>query len=150
MPTQVRVHSPAVGDGYFPQPDTNKLSDGVFVPDDLLTETSNGWKLVGRTSDLINVAGKKVNPAEVEAELLLVPGVLEAIVFGRQSLVRNQEVAACVVANSGMSEKELLQVCRKRLSGWQVPKRIFVLDQLPVNERGKVSRRELGVRFADR
>jgi acyl-coenzyme A synthetase/AMP-(fatty) acid ligase len=144
------IASDAVGDGYFPDPDPEKLSDGVFVPDDLLTKTSDGWKLVGRKSDLINVAGKKVNPAEVEAELLAVPGIREAIVFGRTSSLRHQEVAACVVANSDLSEKELLQVCRKRLSGWQVPKRIFVLDQLPVNERGKVSRRELAAQFAER
>jgi long-chain acyl-CoA synthetase len=145
--TQIRVRSAAVGDGYFPEPDETKLGNSTFIPDDLLSESSHGWKIVGRVSDLINVAGKKVNPAEVEAELLNLPGVHEAVVFGRTSSVRHQEVAACVVANSELSEKDLLQICRRRLSGWQVPKRIFILDQLPVNERGKVSRRELGIRF---
>ena len=52
---------------------------------------------MGRVSDLINVAGKKVNPAEVEAVLLAVPGVSEAVVFGRSSALRNEEVVACVV-----------------------------------------------------
>jgi acyl-coenzyme A synthetase/AMP-(fatty) acid ligase len=146
--TQIRVHSAAVGDGYFPEPEGEKLGNGTFAPDDLLSQTANGWKIVGRVSDLINVAGKKVNPAEVEAELLTVPGVCEAVVFGRESSVRHQEVAACVVAKAGLSETELLKICRQRLSGWQVPKRIFLLDQLPVNERGKISRRELGARFA--
>jgi acyl-CoA synthetase (AMP-forming)/AMP-acid ligase II len=147
--SQIRVRSAAVGDGYFPEPDEEKLGNGTFTPDDLLTSTTGGWKIAGRVSDLINVAGKKVNPAEVEAELLTVPGVREAIVFGRRSSVRHQEVAACVVANSGVSETDLLKLCRKRLSGWQVPKRIFLLDQLPINDRGKVSRRDLGIRFAD-
>lgn len=146
---QIRVRSAAVGDGYFPNPDQEKLGAGTFIPDDLLSSSANGWKIVGRVSDLINVAGKKVNPAEVEAELLTVPGVREAVVFGRSSSLRNQEVAACVVANSSVSETELLKVCRRRLSGWQVPKRIYLLDQLPVNERGKMSRRDLGARFAD-
>ena len=145
--TQVRVHSEAVGDGYFPEPDEERLGNATFTPDDLLVQTVDGWKIVGRVSDLINVAGKKVNPAEVEAELLTVPGVREAIVFGRKSSLRHQEVAACVVARAGLSETELLKVCRQRLSGWQVPKRIFLLDQMPVNERGKISRRELGLRF---
>jgi len=148
--TQVRVRSEAVGDGYFPEPDSAKLTNGTFVPDDLLHQCDSGWKIVGRTSDLINVAGKKVNPAEVEAELLTVPGVREAVVFGRKSSRRNQEVAACVVANPAVSENDVLKVCRQRLSGWQVPKRIFLLNELPVNERGKLSRRELGVRFADK
>ncbi|HJT80336.1 MAG TPA: class I adenylate-forming enzyme family protein [Chthoniobacterales bacterium] len=147
--TQIRVQSEAAGDGYFPEPDEAKLGQGRFTPDDLLIRTANGWKIVGRVSDLINVAGKKVNPAEVEAELLTVPGVREAIVFGRNSSLRHQEVAACVVASSGLSENDLLKMCRQRLSGWQVPKRIFLLDRLPVNERGKISRRELSARFAE-
>jgi acyl-CoA synthetase (AMP-forming)/AMP-acid ligase II len=146
---QIRVRSAAVGDGYFPNLDEKKLDGEKFVPDDLLISSSDGWKIVGRVSDLINVAGKKVNPAEVEAELLTVPGVREAVVFGRKSSLRNQEVAACVVASSSVSETELLKVCRRRLSGWQVPKRIYLLDQLPVNERGKMSRRDLSARFAD-
>jgi len=42
----------------------------------------------------------------------------------------------------------LLEFCRARLSGWQVPKRIFLLETLPANERGKISRRELAEYFA--
>jgi acyl-coenzyme A synthetase/AMP-(fatty) acid ligase len=91
-----------------------------------------------------------VNPAEVEAELAELPGIQQAVVFGRKSQFRNEEVAACVVAGADVSESHLLQLCRKRLSGWQVPKRIFVVEKMPVNERGKVSRRELARLFAER
>jgi long-chain acyl-CoA synthetase len=73
--SQVRVHSAAVGDSYFPEADEIKLGRGVFIPDDLLTKTTNGFRIVGRVSDVINVAGKKVNPAEVEAHLLRFGGV---------------------------------------------------------------------------
>jgi len=41
----------------------------------------------------------------------------------------------------------LIEFCRTRLSAWQVPKRIFLLETLPTNERGKISRRELAERF---
>ncbi len=146
--SQVRVHSAAVGDGYFPDPDPAKLGDGTFLPDDLLTPCGSGLKITGRISDVINVAGKKVNPAEVEAHLLALPGVREAVVFGRRSALRNEDVAACVVAEPNIGEAELLQSCRLRLSGWQVPKRIFVVAEIPVNDRGKTSRRELATRFA--
>ena len=100
-------------------------------------------------ADVINVAGKKVNPVEVEAHLLSHGKVREAVVFGRSSALRNQEVVACVVATGTVDEAELLAYCRARLSGWQAPKRIFLLDALPANERGKVSRRELARRFVD-
>lgn len=145
--TRVRVRSAAAGDGYFPEPDEDKLGAGSFVPDDLLTASGNGFRIVGRISDVINVAGKKVNPAEVEAELLRFAGVQAAVVFGRESTLRNEEVAACIVAGEQVRESELLEHCRACLSGWQVPKRIFFVEEIPVNERGKVNRRELANRF---
>jgi len=148
--SQVRVRSAAVGDSYFPQPDEEKLGGGVFLPDDLLARHRSGFKIVGRVSDVINVAGKKVNPAEVEAHLLRFAGVREVIVFGYPSALRNEEVAACVVADVDLTEAKLLEFCRAELSSWQVPKRIFLLDEIPVNERGKTSRKELAKRFAVR
>jgi len=146
--TQIRVRSAAVGDGYFPDPDREKLGGGIFVPDDLLARDKSGFRIVGRKSDVINVAGKKVNPAEVEAHLLRLTGVRQAVVFGRESSLRNEEVAACVVAAPEVSELDLLQFCRDALSTWQVPKRIFIVDRIPANERGKISRRELSRRFS--
>jgi long-chain acyl-CoA synthetase len=157
--SQIRVRSGAVADGYFPEPDDEKLGNGTFVPDDLLLRDDSGFKIAGRVSDMINVAGKKVNPAQVEAQLLRFAGVRHAVVFGRPAAVgalRNEEVAACVVIDADRStglrtslgEKELQEFCRTALSAWQVPKRIFFVDAIPVNERGKISRRELARRFS--
>jgi len=158
-PSQIRVHSAAVGNGYFPEPDNEKLGNGIFVPDDLLARDDSGFRIVGRISDVINVAGKKVNPAEVEAQLLRAAGVRRAVVFGRPAAaggLRSEEIVACVVADVNSStalrtnrhEKELQEFCRRTLSAWQVPKRIFFVDEIPVNERGKINRRELARRFA--
>ena len=148
--SQMQVRSPGVADGYFPEPDEEKLGEGIFVPDDLLARDESGFKIVGRISDVINVAGKKVNPAEVEAHLLRFDGVRQAVVFGLPagSGLRNEEVAACVVVSPQVSESDLLRFCRAALSAWQVPKRIFVVDAIPMNERGKISRRELARRFS--
>ena len=146
--SQVRVRSAAVGDGYFPEAEEEKLGGGCFVPDDLVIRTGNGFCIAGRVSDVINVAGRKVNPAEVEAQLLRFAGVRQAVAFGRGSRPRNEEVAACVVAEVHVRENDLLEFCRRGLSGWQVPKRIFFVDVIPVNERGKISRRELARQFA--
>jgi long-chain acyl-CoA synthetase len=149
--SQIRVRSAAVSDGYFPEPDNQKLGNGVFVPDDLLERHDSPLKIVGRLSDVINVAGKKVNPAEVEAHLLRFKGVRQAVVFGRPTGagLRNEEVTACVLGSPGVTESDLVRFCRTALSTWQVPKRIFVVDIIPTNERGKVSRRELARRFSE-
>jgi acyl-CoA synthetase (AMP-forming)/AMP-acid ligase II len=53
-----------------------------------------------------------------------------------------------VVTNGKVSAAELIDFCRARLSAWQVPKQIFIVNEIPVNERGKISRRELADRFA--
>jgi long-chain acyl-CoA synthetase len=148
--SQIQVRSAAVADGYFPESDEEKLGDGIFVPDDLLARDDSGFKIAGRISDVINVAGKKVNPAEVEAHLLRFTGVRQAVVFGRPAGAgfRNEEVAACVVASPYVTESDLLRFCRTALSAWQVPKRIFVVDAIPTTERGKISRRDLARRFS--
>ena len=145
--TCVRIFSSAVADGYFPVADVAKLGDGKFIPDDLLRISEQGVQIVGRISDVINVAGKKVNPAEVEAELLHFAGVRAAVVFGRGSLLRNEEVAACVVAGPNVLEADLLEHCRAHLSSSQIPRRIYFVEAIPVNERGKINRRELANRF---
>ncbi len=148
--SRIRVRSAAVGDGYFPKPDEGKLGTGTFIPDDLLAREASGFKIVGRISDLINVAGKKVNPAEVETQLLRFAGVRQAVVFGRSAGagLRNEEVVACVVAAPAVSENDLLRFCRTGLSAWQVPKQIFIMDAIPTNERGKISRQHLARRFS--
>jgi acyl-CoA synthetase (AMP-forming)/AMP-acid ligase II len=77
--------------------------------------------------------------------------VRQAVVFGRPAgagALRNEEVSACVVATPNVSETDLLQFCRGGLSTWQVPKQIFIVDAIPANERGKISRRELSRRFS--
>ena len=66
--TQIRVRSAAVGDGYFPEPGAGQTGRRLFSSrrsrDD---RTKRVCALSGALSDVINVAGKKVNPAEVEA-----------------------------------------------------------------------------------
>lgn len=147
--SQARVRSAAVGDGYFPEADSEKLSDGVFIPDDLLARHGDGFKIVGRVSDVINVAGKKVNPVEIEEALLRSRGVRQAVAFGRPAAagMRNEEIAACVMGDEDLREATLVEACRKELSAWQVPKRIFIVQSIPTNERGKISRKELARRF---
>lgn len=147
--SQIRVRTAAASDGHFPESNEEKVGNGVFIPDDLLVRDGDGFKIVGRVSDLINVAGKKVSPAEIEQVLLRFRGVRQAIAFGRPAAagLRNEEVAACVVADVDC-EDELLEFCRRELSAWQVPRKIFILDSMPANERGKISRRELARQFS--
>jgi acyl-coenzyme A synthetase/AMP-(fatty) acid ligase len=145
---RVRVRGAAVGLGYFPGQPDDALAAEEFRPADLLAETASGWRIEGRTGDLINVAGKKVSPGEIEQVLATHPAVLEAVVFGVEDDARNESVCAFVVADAALDTTALREFCAGRLAPWQVPRVIVQLDAIPVNARGKVSRLELGRRFA--
>ena len=138
----ISVSGPAVGDGYFPTADDAVLGGGYFVPSDLVRRTKQGLFLVGRTSDIINVSGRKLNPLEVEVWLAEFPGVKQAIVFGIESSQRGEEPIACVVGET-VTRDALLHFCHEKLSAWKVPRDVWLVGEIPSNERGKISRREL-------
>lgn len=145
----IAVESAAVGDGYWPvdQEQDTTLSNGRFIPGDLVRFEPHGMFLTGRISDFINVAGRKLNPVEVEAHLLRFPGVRQAVVFGVASKLRHEEAVACVAGD--FDPNDLLAFARITLSGWQTPKDIWMVPEIPANERGKISRRELAKRYAE-
>ena len=142
---RVAVHSPAAGDGYWPPQEEETLAGGVFVPGDLVRqEAGGGLVITGRITDVINVAGRKLNPGEVEAVLRRCPGVREAVVFGVPSRLRNEEAVACIVAQAGeVTPEAVLRHAQAHLSLWQVPRAVWIVPALPVNERGKINRRAL-------
>ena len=144
-PSQVQVRGRAVGAGYHPDRADENLRDGMFRPSDLLEWNRNGYTISGRISDLINVGGRKVNPGEVERVLRLSPRVRDVVVLGIPGNARGQEVAACVAGEA--TEDELRKLCSRNLPAWQVPRRWFFWEEIPVNARGKVSRAELRARL---
>jgi acyl-CoA synthetase (AMP-forming)/AMP-acid ligase II len=141
------VRSAAVGDGYFPIRDDATLEAGRFVPSDLIRWDGQGMFIEGRVSDVINVAGRKLNPVELEQRLLLFPGVKAVVVFGIPSALRGEEPVACVATEQPDDSAAIMRFCHSQFSPWQVPKDIWVVPEIPINERGKISRRALGARY---
>jgi len=140
---RIEIRSESVADGYFPEPDPLLLDGNHFIPGDLVEWLGAEIRLVGRVSDFINVAGKKVHPSVVEEHLRKYPGVVDAIVFGIPSTNRNEDLVAYVVSSEDLSRQPLESHCREGLSSWQVPREIRFLAELPVNSRGKINRSEL-------
>lgn len=147
--TQFTVHSPAAGLGYFPVADSALPGSGAYLPADWLEGNPvDGFCLVGRDSDWINVAGRKLIPGEVESVLREIPGVRDALVLGVDDPRRGQRVCAIVVTRPEVSAAEIQNHCRRNLSPWQIPREMVFMDSLPVNERGKTSRRDLAERWS--
>ncbi|MBV9492441.1 MAG: acyl--CoA ligase [Verrucomicrobia bacterium] len=140
---RIDVLGPNVADGYFPVAEPNVLDGGRFRPGDLVSAGEAGLRLYGRVSDFINVAGHKLHPSLVEEHLRRLPGVVDAVVFGIPSPNRNEELIAYVVTDRELARSQVEEHCRAGLSGWQVPRDVQILSELPVNGRGKLNRTEL-------
>jgi long-chain acyl-CoA synthetase len=145
-PSQVWVRSLAVGSGYWPPLQEVNFTKGAFRPGDLLERSASGFVIVGRTSDFINVAGRKLNPEEVEKVLRMSPNVREAVVLGLPASSRGEEIVACIQGK--VTEAELRALCTNNLAAWQLPRRWFFFEEIPLNARGKISRAELRARLA--
>ncbi|MEO7933812.1 MAG: class I adenylate-forming enzyme family protein [Chthoniobacterales bacterium] len=146
---RIAVRSAAVGLGYFPATENDSLLEGIFRPSDLVELTSWGFRITGRVSDFINITGKKLDPQTVETIIEKIPGVSRAIVCGVPH-ERRGELAVAIVETSHVSREKILTICRNILAPWQVPSDVWLLEQIPVNERGKISRRELAASYLTR
>jgi acyl-coenzyme A synthetase/AMP-(fatty) acid ligase len=142
---RIAVRSEAVGCGYYPEEDAEALGGGRFVPGDLVRMGARGMYLCGRATDVINIAGRKLNPGEVESRLAGCPGVREVVVFGVKSALRGEEAVACVSGTA--TREEVMRYARETLSEWQAPRDVWVVGEVPRNERGKVVRRELAAAY---
>jgi acyl-coenzyme A synthetase/AMP-(fatty) acid ligase len=141
---RVAVYSPGVALAAVPAlDDPTVLVPGRFLTGDLgVLDEAGRLTLTGRLADVLNVAGKKVHPEEVRKVLESVAGVRAAVVVGLPDARRGQLVAAMVEAESGstVTVRALRAWCRARLAPHKVPRRLLVVDSLPVNERGKLQR----------
>jgi acyl-coenzyme A synthetase/AMP-(fatty) acid ligase len=146
---RIRVRSAAVASGYVPAAAGDLHPGaagrpGTFLTSDLGRLDDKGRILLaGRVDRLINVGGRKVNPAEVEALLKKVPGVSDAVVFGVADRHRGQTVCACVVGARAVTREAVLEACRANLAPFKIPRRIEFTSRLPVTERGKTDRSAL-------
>ena len=144
----IAVRSAAVGDGYFPaaRPRQRSAAGGSF-PAIWSGATRAGLHLVGRVSDVINIAGRKLNPLEVEARLAEFPGVKQVVVFGVPSALRGEEPWRAWRAKAS-SRAAMMRFCQA--TAQRMADAAGCLDRrrrFPTNERGKISRRALAESF---
>lgn len=112
---------------------------------DMVSEDADGYLFpAGRLTDTINRGGEKFTPAEVEAVVRSVPGVVDVAVVGIPDPEMGHRVGAAVVADGRTFRvDELRRVLRGKIAGFKLPERVVVVDELPYNDFGKVDRRRL-------
>jgi long-chain acyl-CoA synthetase len=143
---RILVKGTAVASRYALQDDgdeaTSMFAHGGFLTGDLGRIDAEGRLfLTGRVSRFVNVAGRKVQPEDIERVIAEVSGVLQASVIGVPHPTRGQILVACVRRRGQwLTAEDIRAACAARLSAHKVPRRIIFADELPVDARGKVDR----------
>lgn len=116
--------------GYLNHAMSSFTADGWFRTGDLVETAADGYlRIIGRRSELINVGGEKVLPAEVEAVLLTLPEVADCLVYGEASVITGQIVCAEIAPAPGVDPATLRTrirtACRGRLAPYKIPAKII-------------------------
>jgi long-chain acyl-CoA synthetase len=136
---RVRVSGPGVIDRYAET--GGPTFDGVFLTGDYARRDAAGiHELTGRVPSFVNVAGRKVQPQEVEAALRALPGVVDAVAMGIDDAVRGQALGACVVSEVPWDARAVRAALASRLAPYKLPRVVVVTGALPLTDRGKIDR----------
>jgi malonyl-CoA/methylmalonyl-CoA synthetase len=128
------------GDGWFRTGDVGHFG-GKSLPDRYLT-------LVGRSKDLIISGGYNVYPKEIEGYIDEMSGVVESAVIGLPHPDFGEAVAAVVVGRgSTVDAARIIDALKTQIANYKVPKRVFIVDDLPRNTMGKVQKNVLRDRY---
>jgi acetyl-CoA synthetase len=132
-----------------PKATAEKIAHGWLFTGDLATMDEDGYYWFGgRADDVINSAGYRIGPGEIEDALCRHPGVLMAAVIGVPDPKRNEAIKAFIkLADGVMPTEELAEEIRNsvrvRLAHHEYPREIAFVDSLPMTATGKIQRREL-------
>ena len=125
-------------------PDSEKICDEWFNTNDQVVVDGEWIKILGRNSDIINVGGQKVYPAEVEAVIQSMPNVLQVVVSAESHPLMGQVVKATIQLDQMENEKtfksSLRQYCKDKLASYKVPVIVNLSSSSLMTERFKAQR----------
>ena len=147
-PGELWVRGPQVMKGYWQRPDESAKvlkGDGWLATGDMAIVTPDGFfKLVDRKKDMILVSGFNVYPNEIEDVVAMHTSVLEVACIGIPDDKSGEVVKVYVVKkDQALTEKEVIEHCKKNLTGYKVPKFVEFRAELPKTNVGKILRRAL-------
>ena len=147
-PGEICVRGPQVMAGYWNRPDeTAKVldKDGWLATGDVGIMDERGFvRIVDRKKDMILVSGFNVYPNEIEAVVVMHPGVLECAAVGVPDAKSGEAVKLFVVKkDAALTAEDVMKHCREHLTGYKCPREIEFRKELPKTNVGKILRREL-------
>jgi long-chain acyl-CoA synthetase len=138
---QIKSESSMIG---YIGTETPVTEDGYFITGDMVEQDGEYLKILGRDSDLINVAGQKVYPSEIESVLLQINEIADASVSGEPNPLMGHIIVANIVPVDNTDEHQLIlkvkRECAQKLQAFMVPSRINISKSPLQNHRLKRQR----------
>ena len=148
-PGEICIRGPQVMKGYWNNTEETKnvmTSDGWFKTGDIGTMNEEGYtKIVDRKKDMIIVSGFNVYPNEIEEIAMMNDKIFEAGCIGVKDGDGNENVKLFIskVPGKNLNTEEVIDYCKKYLTGYKIPKFVEFIDEIPKSNVGKILRREL-------
>src|SRR6266540_4025123 len=145
---EIVIKGPNVMQGYYNKPEetAETIRDGWLHSGDIGYLDEQGYFfIVDRVKDMINVAGFKVWPREVEEVLCRHPKVREVAVIGAPDEDRGESVKAVIVPQEGidLGEDEIIAYCAEKMAAYKIPRSVEFMTSLPKNAAGKILKKDL-------
>ena len=145
---EICVRGPGVMQGYWNRPEETQqaLRGGWLHSGDTGYVDDEGFVfIVDRVKDMINVAGFKIWPAEIEQFLYTHPAIKELAVYGVPDTEKGESVRAAIVLkeNATATGEEITAFCRDNLANYKVPAVMEIVGELPKSATGKILKRVL-------
>ncbi len=142
---EIQVRGPNVFLEYWNRPDATQESfqDDWFCTGDMAVFEDGYYRILGRNSvDIIKSGGYKLSALEIEAALLDHPAIRECAVVGIPDETWGEIVAAAIVLQEDqtLEAEDLKSWCKDKISPYKIPRRLFVVSELPRNAMGKVTK----------
>jgi acyl-CoA synthetase (AMP-forming)/AMP-acid ligase II len=136
----LQVRSPAMFLKYNNVTLNNVTDDGYFITNDLFRIDENGFYFfLGRADDMFVCGGNNIYPRQIESILEDFPGVVNAAVIGLEDDIKGMKPYAFVVSNTATEEK-LLNHIQKLLPPSHYPRKIWIIDKMPLNSVNKIDK----------
>ncbi|OHD69399.1 MAG: long-chain fatty acid--CoA ligase [Spirochaetes bacterium RBG_16_49_21] len=147
-PGEIIMKGPLVMKGYWNNPEetAGQLRDGWLYTGDVAIRDEDGYIfIVDRKKDMIIAGGFNIYPREIDEVLYQNPKVAEAVSVGIPDEYRGETIKAYVVLKPGKeaTEKEIIEFCKTKLTGYKVPKLVEFRESLPKSAVGKILRKIL-------
>ena len=144
---ELLVKSPHVMDGYWNNPEETEkaFKDGWLYTGDLFAvDDDRRHFFIGRKDDVVKIKGERCAPIELDSALMMMPGVFEASAFAvKDGLWGNRFVVFVSHREQKITKQDVMRFCKKNLEGFLMPKDVVIVDDIPKNGTGKISRQYL-------